>query len=70
MLLTTLFNVVRTRIDKFGVVQPNIQKLESGIKTGGISVPTRYVHSPSEMASVSDIENSVKLLYNIAIAQW
>ena len=22
------FNVVRTRIDKFGVVQPNIQKLE------------------------------------------
>ena len=47
-----------------------IHLTRAGIKTGGISVPTRYVHSPSEMASVSDIENSVKLLYNIAIAQW
>ena len=47
-----------------------IHLTRAGIKTGGISVPTRYVHSPSEMASISDIENSVKLLYNIAIAQW
>lgn len=47
-----------------------IHLTRAGIKTGGISVPTRYVHSPSEMASVSDIENSIKLLYNIAIAQW
>ena len=47
-----------------------IHLTRAGIKTGGISVPTRYVHSPSEMASMSDIENSVKLLYNIAIAQW
>ncbi len=38
-----------------------IHLTRAGIKTGGISVPTRYVHSPSEMASVSDIENSVKL---------
>ena len=41
-----------------------IHLTRAGIKTGGISVPTRYVHSPSEMASVSDIENSVKLLYS------
>ena len=34
----------------------------SGIKTGGISVPTRYIHSPSEMASISDIEACIDLL--------
>lgn len=33
-----------------------------GIKTGGISVPTRYVHSPSEMASISDINACIELL--------
>lgn len=43
-----------------------IHLTRAGIKTGGVSVPTRYIHSPSEMASVSDIENCVKLLYHIA----
>lgn len=40
------FNVVRTRIDKFGVVQPNIQKLEGQqgrimVEMPGISQPER-----------------------------
>lgn len=39
----------------------------AGVKTGGISIPTRYIHSPSEMASKKDIENCVELLYNMAI---
>lgn len=39
-----------------------ISVTRSGIKTGGISIPTRYIHSPAEMASISDIENCVKLL--------
>ena len=33
-----------------------------GVKTGGVSIPTRYIHSPSEMASIEDINNSIKLL--------
>ncbi len=33
-----------------------------GIPTGAISIPCRYVHSAVEMASISDIENAVKLL--------
>lgn len=43
-----------------------IHLTRAGIKTGGISVPTRYIHSISEMASVSDIENSVKLIVKAA----
>ncbi|MDP4181689.1 MAG: M42 family metallopeptidase [Bacillota bacterium] len=33
-----------------------------GIPSGAISIPCRYTHSPSEMASISDIDNAVKLL--------
>lgn len=33
-----------------------------GIKTGGVSIPTRYVHSPSEMADIGDINACVALL--------
>lgn len=38
-----------------------IQYAGNGVKTGGISVPTRYIHSPSEMVSKSDIEECIKL---------
>lgn len=39
-----------------------IQIARAGVPAGCISVPVRYVHSPSEMVDFSDIENSVKLL--------
>lgn len=32
-----------------------------GVLTGGISIPTRYIHSPSEMADIEDIESCIKL---------
>ena len=34
----------------------------SGIKTGGISVPVRYIHSPSEMADMKDAACCANLL--------
>ena len=49
------FNVVRTRIDKFGVVQPNIQKLEG--QEGRIMV---------EMPGISEPERKRKLLQGSA----
>ncbi len=41
------FNVVRTRIDKFGVVQPNIQKLEG--QDGRIMVEMPGIREPERM---------------------
>lgn len=47
-----------------------IHLTRAGVKTGGISIPTRYIHSPSEMASISDIENCVRLVYELSVTKW
>jgi endoglucanase len=39
-----------------------IQIARAGVPAGCISVPVRYVHSPSEMVDYSDVQNAVKLL--------
>jgi endoglucanase len=39
-----------------------IQMTRAGVPSGCVSVPTRYIHSPSEMVDINDVENSVKLL--------
>lgn len=39
-----------------------MQKTRGGVISGCISIPTRYIHSPQEMVSVSDVENAAKLL--------
>jgi tetrahedral aminopeptidase len=39
-----------------------IQLTRAGVPTGGLVLPCRYVHSPSEMMDYGDIENAVKLL--------
>ena len=40
----------------------SIHMSKSGIPTGGISVPTRYIHSPCEMCDMKDAESAAKLL--------
>lgn len=39
-----------------------VQLARGGVPSGCISVPVRYVHSPSEMVDYADVQNSVKLL--------
>lgn len=43
-----------------------IQVTAGGIPSGAISIPCRYIHSPVEMVSLSDMEKGVKLLVESA----
>ena len=42
-----------------------IQVSRSGVPAGCISIPCRYVHSPSEMVDIDDVENSTRLLSSL-----
>jgi endoglucanase len=42
-----------------------MQVSRSGVPAGVVSIPTRYVHSPSEMVDASDVQNAVKLLLKV-----
>lgn len=39
-----------------------LQRTKEGIPSATLSIPTRYVHSPSETVSLNDVESAVKLL--------
>jgi putative aminopeptidase FrvX len=39
-----------------------IQTSRAGVPTGCVSVPTRYIHTPSEMVDPGDVRNAVRLL--------
>jgi endoglucanase len=43
-----------------------IQRTASGIVSGTLSIPCRYVHSPHEMIDIDDVENAVRLLQVLA----
>lgn len=40
----------------------SIHLTKSGVPTGVISVPTRYIHSPIEMANIHDIDSGAELI--------
>ena len=42
-----------------------VQLVRAGVPAGCLSIPCRYVHSPSEMVDESDVENGVRLLLEV-----
>jgi len=42
-----------------------IQLARSGVPVGCLSIPCRYIHSPSEMVDIDDVENSIRLLISL-----
>jgi len=52
-------------LDAGGTDSGSIHLSRSGVPSGVISIPCRYVHSPSEMVYISDVTNSIKLLLKI-----
>ena len=41
-----------------------------GVPSGAISIPCRYVHTPSEMIDSGDLKLAVDLLYNLLTTPW
>jgi endoglucanase len=42
-----------------------IQPSRDGVPSGGLLIPCRHVHSPSELVDMADVENGVKLLLEL-----
>ena len=42
-----------------------IQLARAGVPSGCLSIPTRHVHTPSEMVDLNDVRNAVKLLVEV-----
>lgn len=49
-------------LERGGTDARSIQLTRAGVPAGCLSIPCRYVHSPSEMVDLNDVENAVKLL--------
>lgn len=45
-----------------------IQMTRRGVATGLLGIPLRYMHTPAEIADLSDIENCVRLLESFALS--
>jgi len=45
-----------------------IQTSRAGVAAGVLSIPTRYVHTPSEMVDLGDVQQSVELLLGLLTA--
>ena len=39
-----------------------MQLLRGGVLTGAVSVPTRYIHTPSEMVNINDVNECIRLI--------
>ena len=58
-------NKIKYQVDvmeRGGTDAGSIQKTRCGVITGGVSVPTRYIHSVVEMCHIDDIEATIQLL--------
>jgi len=49
-------------VDKGGTDAGSIHITAGGIPSGGVSIPTRFIHSTSETVDLKDAENAVRLL--------
>lgn len=45
-----------------------LQMGRGGVATGLVSIPLRYMHTPSELVDLQDVENCVKLLVEFALS--
>ena len=56
------YQVEAARRESLGTDADSIARVRAGIPTGLVSIPNRYMHSPSEMVSLTDLDNCAKLI--------
>lgn len=44
-----------------------MQVTRSGVATGLVSIPTRYIHTPVELINLKDVENTIKLMADFCV---
>jgi putative aminopeptidase FrvX len=49
-------------LERGGTDGQSIQLARAGVPTAGLSIPCRYIHSPSEMVDYNDVQGAVRLL--------
>lgn len=52
----------REVLERGGTDAEAIQLTRSGVPAGCLSIPCRYIHSPSEMVDINDVQNAVQLM--------
>lgn len=57
-------------LEKGGTDAGAIHLSREGIPSGVISLPCRYIHTPSEMVALEDVENAVLLLVELLKEKW
>ena len=43
-----------------------LHRSRAGVPTGLLSVPTRYIHSPTELCDLADVESAIRLIVAVA----
>ncbi|HSW35755.1 MAG TPA: M42 family metallopeptidase [Candidatus Limnocylindrales bacterium] len=57
-------------LERGGTDAGAIHVSRKGVPSGVLSIPCRYVHTPSEMVDASDVENAVNFLVKLVTAPW
>ncbi len=57
-------------LERGGTDAGAIHLSREGVPSGAISIPCRYVHSPSEMIDLKDALNAVELLVKLLTKEW
>jgi endoglucanase len=52
-------------LERGGTDARAIQLTRAGVPAGCLSIPCRYIHSPSEMVDLDDVQNAVRLLVEL-----
>lgn len=57
-------------LERGGTDAGAIHLSRDGVPSGALSIPCRYVHTPSEIVDGSDLQNAVKLLNGLLSTPW